>query len=827
MDQNSISIELKNILVEATRLAKNINSYEINPLIFMVACLKSKDSDAYKILSIWAEENDFDLEVLYNAMFSSLMQIKEENDKNGENSSVSRPLDRTTKQLFEIAQNEAKRFSITVYSSDFIILAYAMKYPDFFLQFENADFTEDKIKEIIAGRLSTIGGKNAVNPNADEDEEENEDDVNGTPTLDAFSINITQKAKDGKLDVVIGRETEIERITQILNRKNKNNPVLIGEPGVGKTAIVEGYAQKLLNEDDTLRIMQLDLSGLVAGTRYRGEFEERMKRIIKELINHKEIILFIDELHTLVGAGGAEGALEASNILKPYLARGDFKLIGATTTDEYRKYISKDAALERRLQPIIVEAPNVKEAKEILIGCKSMYEKFHHVSIDDEVLMMCVEWSEKYIAGKQLPDKALDVLDETCSKVKTAYKIQFRKEETELNKQLQTATENKIKFINDCKTEEAIAASTEEKQIKMKLEKLIEENKHKAQETPIVDINSISEVISQITGIEASNLTDDEIERLFKMENELKKRVKGQDEAISSICKAIRRWKSGVNDPKRPIGSFMMLGPTGVGKTEIAKALAEYMFGKEDRLIKLDMSEYNDKYSVSKLIGSNPGFVGYEDGTVLSKAIRKHPHSVVLFDEITRADSDVYPIFLQLLNDGELTDGAGHQLSFRNSIVLFTSNLGADKMYNLGKGVVGFGNEDNKTENLIKEDDEIKKIIKQQIEQEFPPEFVNRLDKTLTFKHLSKDTLLEIVDLKLNELSKRVNAKITITEIGKQKLVDYQYEPRFGARPINRSIADNIEDEITSELLNAMKSKKVIEEIDVDYVDDKFTFTYK
>ncbi len=626
-----------------------------------------------------------------------------------------------------------------------------------------------------------------------------------TPTLDQYSRDMTELAREGRLDPVIGRETEIQRVIQILSRRTKNNPCLVGEPGVGKTAIAEGLAAKIVegNVPDTIkdkRLLTLDLSGMVAGSKYRGEFEERIKRVISEVMSDGNVLLFIDELHTIIGAGGAEGAIDASNILKPSLARGEIQLIGATTREEYRKYIEKDAALERRFQPVIVEEPTEAEAILILKGLRESYEKHHNVTITDEAVEAAVKMSARYINERFLPDKAIDLIDEAASKVRLgAYTTSPKvRELEEKNKELEIQKEEAIK------SEAYEIAGTIKKQQLInqdKIEKIkLKEDKERQERVYLVGENEIADIIASWTKIPVSKLAEAETERLRKLEEILHERVVGQEEAVTAVSKAIRRGRVGLKDPNRPIGSFLFLGPTGVGKTELSKALAEAMFGTENAMIRVDMSEYMEKHSVSKLIGSPPGYVGHEDGGQLSEKVRQNPYSVILFDEIEKAHPDVFNILLQVLDDGHITDSQGRKVNFKNTIIIMTSNAGASRI--VEPKSLGFSS-------VVDEKADYKKMkdgVMDEVKRLFKPEFINRIDEIIVFHSLNKEDIKKIVGIMLKEIGKRTKAQMDITlkptEGVIDKIVESGFDAKYGARPLRRAIQTQIEDKLAEAVLD-------------------------
>ncbi len=630
-----------------------------------------------------------------------------------------------------------------------------------------------------------------------------------TPTLDGLARDLTAAAKESNLDPVIGRNKEIERVIQVLSRRTKNNPVLIGEPGVGKTAIAEGLAQRIVNNEipETLRdkrVMTLDMGSVVAGTKYRGEFEDRLKKIMDEIRQAGNIIIFIDELHTLIGAGGAEGAIDASNILKPALARGEMQCIGATTLDEYRKYIEKDAALERRFQPIMVDQPTVEEAIQILHGLRDRYEAHHRVKITDDAIEQAVKLSDRYIPDRFLPDKAIDLIDEASSKVRLhSYTVPPNLKE--LENRLEDIRKEKDAAVQSQEFEKAAALRDTEQKIREELDTTKNEWKEKQGRTDSeVTPEDIAQVVGSWTGIPVSQLAEEETERLLKMESILHERVIGQDEAVKAVSRAIRRARAGLKDPKRPMGSFIFLGPTGVGKTELARALAESMFGDENAVIRIDMSEYMEKHSTSRLVGAPPGYVGYEEGGQLTEKVRRKPYSVVLLDEIEKAHPEVFNILLQVLEDGRLTDSKGRVVDFRNTLIIMTSNVGAEmikKSSTLGFAVV---------ENTEKDYNNMKDKVMSELKKSFRPEFLNRIDEIIVFHSLDEAHIGHIVTLMAEELRKRLNEQdvdFVLTDQAKAFLAKEGYDPTYGARPLRRAIQKHIEDKLSEELLQGTIQK--------------------
>ncbi|MBK9792030.1 MAG: ATP-dependent Clp protease ATP-binding subunit [Sphingobacteriales bacterium] len=626
-----------------------------------------------------------------------------------------------------------------------------------------------------------------------------------TPVLDNFGRDITRLAEEGKLDPIVGRETEIERVSQILSRRKKNNPILIGEPGVGKTAIVEGLALRIIQRKVSRvlfgkRVVSLDLAALVAGTKYRGQFEERMKAIMTELEKNRDVILFIDEIHTIVGAGGATGSLDASNIFKPALARGELQCIGASTLDEYRQYIEKDGALDRRFQKVIVDPPSPEETLIILTNLKDKYEDYHSVTYSEEAIKACVQLSTRYITDRFLPDKAIDVLDEVGARVHLK-NIHVPENITQLEQEIENVKEEKNQVVKNQRYEEAARLRDSEKRLQEQLEQAKKdwEEDAKTKRFPVTD-EDIAEVVAMMTGIPVKRVAQKESKKLVQMADDLKKQVVGQDEAVSKITKAIQRNRVGLKDPKKPIGTFIFLGPTGVGKTELARALARYMFDTEDSLIRIDMSEYMEKFSISRLIGAPPGYVGYEEGGQLTEKVRRKPYSVILLDEIEKAHPDVYNVLLQVLDDGILTDGLGRKVDFKNSVIIMTSNIGVRQLKDFGTGV-GFATsaiKDN-SDNLTKG------VIQKALQKTFSPEFLNRIDDVIVFNSLGKEEIHKIIDIVLQGVYSRLEKlgyAIELTVAAKDFLSEKGYDPQFGARPLHRAIQKYVEDPLAEEILN-------------------------
>lgn len=653
----------------------------------------------------------------------------------------------------------------------------------------------------------------------------------GSNALGKFGRDLTAAAKNGEIDPVIGREEEIQRVIQILSRRTKNNPVLIGEPGVGKTAVAEGLALRIVKGEipeilKNKKIVSLDLTGMIAGTKYRGDFEERIKAAIDEVKKSKDIILFIDELHTIVGAGSAEGSADAANILKPSLARGDFQVIGATTMEEYRKYIEKDAALERRFQPVTVGEPSQEEAVEILKGLRDRYEAHHKVKITDEAIESAVTLSSRYIADRYLPDKAIDLIDEAASRVRLS-SLTYPQEIKELEDKIKKLENEKASAVNEQDFENAAKIRDKQKEAGAKLEEMKKSWKDKnANVSGEVKGEDIAEIVSQWTGVPVFQLTEEESQRLLKMEDILHKRVVGQNEAVTAVAKAIRRGRVGLKDPKRPVGSFIFLGPTGVGKTELCKALAEAMFGDENAMLRLDMSEYMEKHTVSRLVGSPPGYVGYDEGGQLTEKVRRKPYSVVLFDEIEKAHPDVFNILLQILEDGRLTDSQGRTVDFKNTVIIMTSNVGARLITDQQNGLgFAFDNPENKKE---KTNEEIREAVIGELKKLFRPEFLNRVDDIIVFNKLTQEEIKEIAGKLLENLKARLKAVDIDAEFTDQAVTEISnegYDDTYGARPLRRAITSKIEDALSEKMLENEIKKG--DHIVCDFKDGKFTFTPK
>jgi len=702
------------------------------------------------------------------------------------------PFTKRAEKILKMAYVEAEKYKSDIIGTEHLLLALVKEKDGVAAQvLLNFDITYEAVREELENILRGTPSSKEANPQRSK-----------TPALDHFGRDLTELGRKGELDPIIGREREIERVAQILSRRKKNNPVLIGEPGVGKTAIAEGLALRIIERKvprilHNKRVVTLDLGAIVAGTKYRGQFEERMKAIMNELMRAKDVILFIDELHTIVGAGGASGSLDASNMFKPALSRGELQCIGATTFNEYRQYIEKDGALERRFQKIMVEPPSAEETIQILTGLKDRYEDHHKIRYTTEAIHSAVKLSERYITDRFLPDKAIDVLDETGARVHLA-NIVVPKEITELEEEIKQIRKEKDLVIKNQEFERAAVLRDQEKRLNRKLDAAKRRWKEVEDEViATVQEEDIADVVAMMTGIPVQKVAQSETDKVLKMEEALKKRIVGQDDVIHLLCKAIQRTRAGLKDPNRPIGSFIFLGPTGVGKTQLAKELAKYLFEKEDALIRLDMSEYMEKFSVSRLTGAPPGYVGYEEGGQLTEKVRRHPYAVVLFDEIEKAHPDVFNILLQILDDGSLTDGLGRRVDFKNTILIMTSNAGAREIKKAGG--YGFSTQESEIDYS-----KMQSKIMDEMKRLFNPEFLNRVDELVVFRNLTKEHMGQIIDIVLNEMLNKVSDRqiqIELTKEAKEFIAEKGFDPVYGARPLKRVIQKYIEDPIAEEML--------------------------
>ena len=807
------SEKLQEILKEAKRISKKLGQNYIGSEHLLMALTFVSDTAPFVVL----QENGVTIQSIINI----LSQIPLAGGTFGAEKSK---YTKSAESILELAGNEAKRLESTEVGSEHLLIAIL----------KHLDCTAVKIilslkaniQKIYVDIMSACGvdGSTAKKEFVSLKKGKNKSKASATPTLDQFSRDMTMDARMGNLDPVIGREKEIERVLQILSRRMKNNPCMVGEPGVGKTAVAEGIAYLIAAGDvpDTVRdkrLLSLDLSSMVAGSKYRGEFEERIKKVIAEVKNAGNVILFVDELHTIIGAGGAEGAIDASNILKPSLSRGEIQMIGATTRAEYRKYIEKDAALERRFQPVYVEEPTNEETVEILKGLRSAYEEHHHVEISDQALEAAVSLSVRYISDRFLPDKAIDLMDEACSRKRLGFGKKAKKT-LSLELEIQVLSDDIENLLEAGDIDEAAELLKKQRKLEAKLDKT---KQNKNVKNVVVDAEDIADVVSVWTKIPVNKLTEQESKRLERLEEELHKRVVGQNEAVDAVARAIKRSRVGLKDPKRPVGSFLFLGPTGVGKTELSKALAEAVFGSEEALIRVDMSEYMEKHSVSKLIGSPPGYVGFEEGGQLSEKVRSNPYSVILFDEIEKAHSDVFNILLQVLDDGHITDSQGRKVDFKNTIIIMTSNTGAQRIIDPKKlGFVTASNADTEHEDM-------KKNVMDEVKQNFKPEFLNRIDDIIVFRALTEEDVRNISNLLLKELKQRVASQMEIQlkfgDAVKKLIFEKGYDKKYGARPLKRAIQTNIEDELAEAVLKGEIKRG--DTVQVTVRNDKVKFVVK
>ena len=835
---NNFSAQVKEIISYSREEALRLGNDFIGTEHLVLGLIRDGENTAIKILKSLNVD-------LYELRKEIEVAVKDKTGKNIANIN-SLPLTKQAEKVIRITVLEAKAHKSVMVESEHLMLSILKNKENIATQILN-QFDVDY--DIFKNELGFV----TSNPPAAEFSDENEDDFDEekkqysqqqkaqrsgaanqpktkTPVLDNFGRDITRLAESGSLDPIVGRETEIERVSQILSRRKKNNPILIGEPGVGKTAIVEGLALRIVQRKVSRvlfdkRVVSLDLAALVAGTKYRGQFEERMKAIMNELEKNRDVILFIDEIHTIVGAGGASGSLDASNIFKPALARGELQCIGASTLDEYRMHIEKDGALDRRFQKVIVEQPSVEETIEILANIKSKYEDYHNVTYSTQAIDACVKLSERYMTDRLLPDKAIDVMDEVGAR-KHIKNINVPEEVIDLEKKIEDIKLEKNKVVKSQRFEEAASLRDTEKRLQEELEKAKndweEESKHKR--FPIEE-EDIAEVISMMTGIPVKRMVQAETEKLRHMGDDLKNVVVGQEEGISKVVKAIQRNRVGLKDPKKPIGTFIFLGPTGVGKTELARSLARYMFDNDDSLIRIDMSEYMEKFSVSRLIGAPPGYVGYEEGGQLTERVRRKPYSVILLDEIEKAHPDIYNILLQVLDDGQLTDGLGRKIDFKNTLIIMTSNIGARQLKDFGEGV-GFAT----AARVLNADENNKAVIEKALKRTFSPEFLNRIDDVVIFNSLSKENIFEIIDILMKAVMKRLinlGFAMELTTRAKNFIAEKGYDSQFGARPLHRAIQKYLEDPLAEEILKMAVKEGDTLIADLDDAKEKILFTLK
>jgi ATP-dependent Clp protease ATP-binding subunit ClpC len=828
---NNFSSQVKEIISFSREEALRLGNDFIGTEHLLLGLIREGDNTAVRILK------SFNVD-LYELRKEVELAVKDKTGKNIANIN-SLPLTKQAEKVIRVTVLEAKALKSPTVETEHLMLSILKNKENIATQILN-QFDVDY--DIFRQELGMVKS----NDTRAEYQEENDDDFDEekkyagsksrqagaakskTPVLDNFGRDITKLAETNQLDPIIGREKEIERVSQILSRRKKNNPILIGEPGVGKTAIVEGLALRIVQRKVSRvlfdkRVISLDLAALVAGTKYRGQFEERMKAIMNELEKNRDVILFIDEIHTIVGAGGASGSLDASNIFKPALARGELQCIGASTLDEYRMYIEKDGALDRRFQKVMIDPPSIEDTIQILINIKSKYEDYHNVDYDEEAIDACVKLSDRYITDRLLPDKAIDVMDEVGARVHLK-NINVPQNILDLEKKIEDIKVEKNRVVKSQKFEEAAALRDTEKRLGEELEKAKgqweEESKHKRY--PIGE-EAIAEVISMMTGIPVKRMVEAETQKLRKMGDEMKGMVVGQDEAIGKVVKAIQRNRVGLKDPKKPIGTFIFLGPTGVGKTELARALARHMFDSEDALIRIDMSEYMEKFTVSRLIGAPPGYVGYEEGGQLTERVRRKPYSVILLDEIEKAHPDIYNILLQVLDDGQLTDGLGRKVDFKNTMIIMTSNIGARQLKDFGEGV-GFA-----TQSRVQNQDEANKaVIEKALKRTFSPEFLNRIDDVIIFNSLSKENIFEIIDILMKNVMKRLNNlgfSLELSEDAKSFIAEKGYDQQFGARPLHRAIQKYLEDPLAEEILNMNIKNGDLLQAHLDKEAGKLTFS--
>jgi ATP-dependent Clp protease ATP-binding subunit ClpC len=832
---NNFSAQVKEIISFSREEALRLGNDFIGTEHLLLGVIREGENTAVKILK--------NLNVdLYELRKEVELAVKDKTGKNIANIN-SLPLTRQAEKVIRVTVLEAKALKSPTVETEHLMLSILKNKENIATQILN-QFDVDY--DLFRNELGLVKSNDVRSEYTDDPDDEFDEEKKGyqqrsrqqagtqakskTPVLDNFGRDITRLAEMGSLDPIVGREEEIERVSQILSRRKKNNPILIGEPGVGKTAIVEGLALRIVQRKVSRvlfdkRVVSLDLAALVAGTKYRGQFEERMKAIMNELEKNRDVILFIDEIHTIVGAGGASGSLDASNIFKPALARGELQCIGASTLDEYRMYIEKDGALDRRFQKVMVDPPSVDETIMILNNIKSKYEDYHNVEYADDAIDACVKLSDRYITDRLLPDKAIDVMDEVGARVHLK-NINVPEEILELERKIEDIKQEKNKVVKSQRFEEAASLRDSEKRLQEELEaaknKWEEESKHKRY--PISE-EAIAEVVSMMTGIPVKRMVQAETEKLRNMANDMQAMVVGQNEAISKVVKAIQRNRVGLKDPKKPIGTFIFLGPTGVGKTELARALSRYMFDSEDSLIRIDMSEYMEKFTVSRLIGAPPGYVGYEEGGQLTEKVRRKPYSVILLDEIEKAHPDIYNILLQVLDDGQLTDGLGRKVDFKNTLIIMTSNIGVRQLKDFGEGV-GFAT----TARQQNAEENSKAVIEKALKRTFSPEFLNRVDDVIIFNSLERHHIFEIIDILMKGVMKRLNNlgfSLELTEEAKNFIADKGYDQQFGARPLHRAIQKYLEDPLAEEILGMNIKPGDVMIADLDAEKQKIHFTLK
>ncbi len=827
---NNFSAQVKEIISFSREEALRLGNDFIGTEHLLLGLIREGENTAIKVL----KQLNIDL---YELRKEVELAVKDKTGKNIANIN-SLPLTKQAEKVIRVTVLEAKAMKSPLVETEHLMLSILKNKENIATQILN-QFEVDY--DVFRNELGMVRSNDVRSEYTEDDDNEFDDDKKSysqqkkgsagakskTPVLDNFGRDITKLAEMGTLDPIVGREAEIERVSQILSRRKKNNPILIGEPGVGKTAIVEGLALRIVQRKVSRvlfdkRVISLDLAALVAGTKYRGQFEERMKAIMNELEKNRDVILFIDEIHTIVGAGGASGSLDASNIFKPALARGELQCIGASTLDEYRMHIEKDGALDRRFQKVIVDPPSVDETIQILTNIQSKYEDYHNVSYSPESIEACVKLSDRYMTDRLLPDKAIDVLDEVGARVHLK-NINVPENILDLEKKIEDIKQEKNKVVKSQRFEEAASLRDTEKRLGEELEKAKaqweEESKHKRYP---IDDEAIAEVVSMMTGIPVKRMVQAETEKLRKMNEDMRQMVIGQDEAIGKVVKAIQRNRVGLKDPKKPIGTFIFLGPTGVGKTELARALARYMFDSEDALIRIDMSEYMEKFTVTRLVGAPPGYVGYEEGGQLTEKVRRKPYSVILLDEIEKAHPDIYNILLQVLDDGQLTDGLGRKVDFKNTLIIMTSNIGVRQLKDFGEGV-GFAT----AARMENADEANKAVIEKALKRTFSPEFLNRIDDVIIFNSLNKENIFSIIDIIMNGVFKRLTAlgyHLEITEEAKDFIAEKGYDVQFGARPLHRAIQKYLEDPLAEEILNlsVKEGDTLIAELDKENEKIKF-----